>query len=63
MNVNHIKNIQLLALEEECLKNKIDFKTIERLLDAEKIKNMQKRNHYIQQTINSEIEKIVGHEN
>jgi len=63
MNVNRIKNIQLLALEEECLKNKIDFKIIERLLEAEKVKNMQKRNHYIQQTINSEIEKIVGHEN
>ena len=63
MNVNHIKNTQLLALEKECLKNNIDFKTIERLLKAEKVKNMQKRNHYIQQTINSEIEKVVGYEN
>jgi len=63
MNVNHIKNTQLLALEKECLKNNIDFKTIERLLKGEKVKNMQKRNHYIQQTINSEIEKVVGYEN
>ena len=63
MNIEDIKTKQLLALQEQCLKKNVDFNSIQKLLEAEKIKKLQKRNHYIQQTINSEIEKIVGDEN
>ena len=63
MNIEDIKTKQLLALQEQCLKNNVDFNSIQKLLEAEKVKKLQKRNHYIQQTINSEIEKIVGDEN
>lgn len=63
MNIEDIKTKQLLALQEQCLKKDVDFDSIQKLLEAEKVKKLQKRNHYIQQTINSEIEKIVGYEN
>ena len=63
MNIEDIKAKQLLALQEQCIKNNVDFNSILKLLEAEKVKKLQKRNHYIQQTINSEIEKIVGDEN
>ena len=63
MNIEDIKTKQLLELQEQCLKNNVDFNSIQKLLEAEKVKKLQKRNHYIQQTINSEIEKIVGDEN
>jgi len=63
MSVKDIKTKQLLALQEQCLKKNVDFDSIQKLLEAEKVKKLQKRNHYIQQTINSEIEKIVGDEN
>ena len=63
MNMEDIKTKQLLALQEQCLKKDVDFNSILKLLEAEKVKKLQKRNHYIQQTINSEIEKIVGDEN
>ena len=63
MNIENIKTKQLLALQEQCLKKDVDFNSIQKLLEAEKVKKLQKKNHYIQQTINSEIEKIVGNEN
>jgi len=63
MNIEDIKTKQLLALQEQCLKKNVDFNSIQKLLEAEKVKKIQKMNHYIQQTINSEIEKIVGDEN
>jgi len=63
MNIEDIKTKQLLALQEQCLKKDVNFDSIQKLLEAEKVKKLQKRNHYIQQTINSEIEKIVGYEN
>lgn len=63
MNKEDIKTKQLLALQEQCLKKDVHFDTIQKLLEGEKIKKLQRRNHYIQQTINSEIEKIVGDEN
>ena len=63
MNIKDIKTKQLLALQEQCLKKNVDFNSIQRLLEAEKIKKLQKRTHYIQLTINTEIEKIVGDEN
>ena len=63
MSIKDVKTKQLLALQEQCLKKNVDFDSIQKLLEAEKVKKLQKRNHYIQQTINSEIEKIVGDEN
>jgi len=63
MNIEDIKAKQLLALQEQCIKKNVDFNSIQKFLEAEKVKKLQKRNHYIQQTINSEIEKIVGDEN
>ncbi len=63
MSIEDIKTRQLWALQEQCLKKNVDFDSIQKLLEAEKIKKLQGRNHYIQQTINSEIEKIVGNEN
>ena len=63
MNIEDIKTKQLLALQEQCLNKNVDFNSILKLIEAEKVKKLQKRNHYIQQTINSEIEKIVGDEN
>lgn len=63
MNKKEIKAEQLLALQEQCLKENVNFNSMRKLLEAEKDKKLQKRNHYIQQTINSEIEKIVGDEN
>ena len=63
MSIKDIKTKQLLALKEQCLKKNVDFDSIQKLLEAEKVKKLQKRNHYIQQTINSEIEKAVGDEN
>ena len=59
MNIEDIKTKQLLALQEQCLKKDVNFDSIQKLLEAEKVKKLQKRNHYIQQTINFEIEKIV----
>jgi hypothetical protein len=63
MNIEEIKDKQLLALEEQCLKKNADFNTLQKLLEAEKVKKLQKRNNYIQEVINLEIEKIVGYEN
>jgi hypothetical protein len=63
MNIENIKTKQLLALKEQCLKKNVDFISLQKLLEAEKVKKFQRRNHYILQTINSEIEKIVGDEN
>lgn len=63
MNIKDIKTKQLLVLQEQCLKKNVDFDSIQKLLEAEKVKKLQKRNHYIQQTINSEIEKAIGNEN
>jgi len=62
MTVEDIKTKQLLELQEQCLKNEIEFTSIQKLLTSEKIKKLQKRNHYIQQTIDSEIENVLSNE-
>ena len=46
-------------LKEECENKGISFDSIQKLLESEKIKKLQKRNHYIQQTIINEIEKAI----
>jgi hypothetical protein len=56
-NLNKIRLQQMLEMQEICLKKKIDYKSMESLLESERIKKLQKRNHYIQQSIDSEIEK------
>jgi hypothetical protein len=62
MRVEEIKINQLIELEEQCLINGVNFDSMKKLLNSEKNKKLQKRNHYIQLTINSEIEKSLDHE-
>ena len=59
MNAKEIKMDQIQKLKEECENKGISFDSIQKLLESEKIKKLQKRNHYIQQTIISEIEKAI----
>ena len=63
MRVEEIKMNQMVELEEQCLVNGISFDSMKKLLNAEKNKKLQKRSQYIQLTIDSEIEKSLGHEN
>lgn len=63
MKIEDIKTKQLLDLQEQCIKQGVDFNSIQKLLNSEKIKKLQKRNHYIQQTIDNVIEKSLDHEN
>lgn len=58
--INQTKFLQLSELQNYCKKKDIDYKSMEKLLDAERIKKLQKRNHYIQQNIDSEIEQSLG---
>lgn len=61
--INDVRNEQLLDLKEQCEKNGVNFDSMVKLLNSEKIKKLQKRNHYLLQTIDSEIEKSLNHEN
>ena len=63
MRVEEIKINQLFELEEQCRINGVSFDSMKKLLDSEKNKKLQRRNHYIQQTIEGEIEKLLDHEN
>ena len=63
MRIEYIKTKQLLDLQEQCIKQGVDFNSMQKLLNAEKVKKLQKRNHYIQQTIDNVIEKSLDHEN
>lgn len=63
MKIEDIKTKQLLDLQEQCIKQGIDFNSMQKLLNSEKVKKLQKRNHYIQQTIDNVIEKSLDHEN
>jgi hypothetical protein len=63
MKIEEIKTKQLLDLKQQCEKNGVSFDSVVKLLNSEKIKKLSKRNQYIQQTINSEIEKSLDHEN
>ena len=59
MNAKEIKATQLQKLKDECEKKDIKFDSMKILLESEKVKKLQKRNHYIQQTIVDEIEKAI----
>ena len=63
MRVEEIKMNQMIELEEQCLINGVNFDSMKKLLNSEKDKKLQKRIQYIQLTIESEIEKSLGHEN
>jgi hypothetical protein len=59
MNAKEVKNKQLEKLRLDCEEKGISFNSIQKLLESEKVKKLQKRNHYIQQTIVDEIEKAI----
>lgn len=63
MRVEEIKANQFRELEDQCFLHGVKFDSMIRLLNSEKSKKLQKRNHYIQQTIEGEIEKSLNHEN
>ena len=63
MKIEDIKTKQLLDLQEQCIKQGVDFNSMQKLLNSEKVKKLQKRNHYIQQTIDNVIEKSLDNEN
>lgn len=62
-NITELKNNQLLDLKEQCKLDGINFDSMSKLLDAEKVKKLLKRTHYIQQTIDNEIVKSLDYEN
>ncbi|WP_394800889.1 DNA modification system-associated small protein [Maribellus maritimus] len=62
MKIEDIKNKQIEELKSICQSNDVDFNTMNKLLQSERVKKLRKRNHYIQQTIDSEIEKIITNE-
>lgn len=61
--ISEIRKKQILELKEHCVLYQVNFNSMELLLHSEKIKRLQKRNHYIQQTIDKEIEKAIDNEN
>lgn len=63
MRIEEIKANQSHELEKQCMINGVKFESMRKLLNSEKSKKLQKRNHYILQTIDSEIEKSLYHEN
>jgi hypothetical protein len=62
-NIDRIRNEQSEELKSICSSHGIEYDSMERLLQSERVKKLQKRNHYIQQTIDSEIEKTLEDEN
>lgn len=63
MKIDQIKKQQVEELKILCDSNGVNFNSMEKLIESERVKKLQKRNHYIQQTIDSEIEKTLNHEN
>lgn len=63
MKIDLIKKQQIEELKILCDSNGVNFDSMEKLIESERVKKLQKRNHYIQQTIDSEIEKTLSHEN
>lgn len=63
MEIDLIKDKQIAELKSICDLNGIEYYSMEKLIQSERVKKLQKRNHYIQQTIDSEIEKALDNEN
>ncbi len=61
--INTIRQSHNDDLEKHCRKNQISFISVQKLLEAEKIKKLLKRNALIQQTIDKEIENSIVNEN
>lgn len=57
MKNNNIKETQLESLKVICSENNINFDSIKKMLEAEKIKKLQSKNHNVSSTITYEIEK------
>lgn len=62
-NISKIKEKQIEELKAICELNGVDYNTMDILLKSERVKKLQRRNHYIQQSIDSEIEKVLDNEN
>lgn len=62
-NISTIKDKQIADLQSICTLNGIEYQSMEKLIQSERVKKLQKRNHYIQQTIDTEIEKALDNEN
>lgn len=63
MEIDKIKKKHIEELNSICEENGVDIKSMDKLVQSERLKKLQKRNHYIQQTIDSEIEKALENEN
>ena len=50
-------------LMKTCSENFLDYQSLQKMIEAERTKKLRKGNHYIQQTIDNEIEKLVKNEN
>lgn len=64
--MSRISNLQQAhnnELEKHCNSNNVEFKSIQKLLEAEKTKKLLKRNALIQQNIDKEIDKAIEDEN
>lgn len=59
MKIKHTKIEQSKRLEELSLQNGVDYSSVKRLLESVKVKKLQKRNNYHQETINDVIEKAI----
>ena len=62
MNQNHIQQKQLERLREMCETRKVDFLSMEELLDSVRTKKLFKRVNYHQETINNIVEKASENE-
>ena len=63
MEIDSIKNKQIEELQLICDSNGVKYTSMEKLIQSERVKKLQKRNHYIQQTIDSEIDNALNNEN
>jgi hypothetical protein len=62
MKIDIIKKQQVEELKILCDSNGVNFDSMEMLIESERVKKLHKRNNYIQQTIDSEIEKTLKYE-
>jgi hypothetical protein len=59
----NLRQVHNLELEKNCNLNKVNFASVQKLLDAEKTKKLLKRNALIQQNIDKEIDNAIENEN
>lgn len=61
--ISDLRDLHNVFLEKHCKSNNIDLTSIQKLLEAEKVKKLLKRKAMMQETIEKEIEKIIENEN